>query len=115
MAIERRGVQGIRTMAGLHDQRRSRTTAGALIELSALANERQLLEREVARASRRGREIHRRLKEIESKEVRLMGIVRDGVPVQGGIDTPSPTSRFEPQAAPEVMPGGPLKVSEFSY
>ncbi|MFO0891266.1 MAG: GvpL/GvpF family gas vesicle protein [Isosphaeraceae bacterium] len=76
MAIDRKGVQGIRTMAALHDQRRTRTTAGALIELSALANEKMLLEREVARATRRGKEIQHRLREIDAKEVRLMQIVR---------------------------------------
>ena len=72
MAFERKGVQGIRTMAALVDQRRTRTPAGALIELSALANEKLLLDREVARASRRGIEIQRRLKEIAAKEGRLM-------------------------------------------
>src|SRR5271157_2609298 len=115
MAFERRGVQGIRTMAALVDQRRTRTPAGALIELSALANEKLLLDREVARASRRGIEIQRRLKEIAAKEDRLMKLA------QGAAPPPEPASQRlpVPSAAPETpveMPtSSRFKVSEFTY
>ncbi len=115
MATERNGVQGIRTMAGLHDQRRTRSKAGALVELSGLANEKLLLEREVARAARRGKNIQLRLKEIESKEARLMKVVRGELSPQEGMGGSSPTPRPEPQSALEVLPGGRLKVCEFSY
>ncbi len=115
MALERRGVEGIRTMAALVDQRRTRTPAGALIELSALANEKLLLDREVARASRRGIEIRRRLKEIAAKEDRLMKLA------QGAAPAPEPASQrlSAPSAAPETLVEMPtssrLKISEFTY
>ena len=115
MAFERKGVQGIRTMAALVDQRRTRTPAGALIELSALANEKLLLDREVARASRRGIEIQRRLKEIAAKEDRLMKLA------QGAAPAPEPAYQrsLVPSATPETpveMPtSSRFKISEFNY
>ncbi len=115
MAFERRGVQGIRTMAVLVDQRRTRTPAGAFIELSALANEKLLLDREVARASRRGIEIQRRLMEIAVKEDRLMKLA------QGAALPPEPVSETKPvpSAAPrtsmELPTSSRFKVSEFNY
>lgn len=115
MAIERRGVQIIRTMAALHDQRRTRTTAGAFIELSALANERMLLEREVARASRRGKEIQHRMEEIEAKETRLMKVVRGEISSQERPQEISQVSRIEPCANVEMLPNSRFRVSEFSY
>ncbi|MGC8642539.1 MAG: hypothetical protein ACP5XB_22005 [Isosphaeraceae bacterium] len=120
MAIDRKGVMGIRTMAALVDQRRTRTAAGALLELSALANEKLLLEREVARASRRGAEIRRRLKEIAAKEDRLMKIVQGAPPAQAASvqavppQTP-PSPAPEPVAVADPVLTGRFKISEFSY
>ncbi len=115
MAFERRGVQGIRTMAALVDQRRTRTPAGALIELSALANEKLLLDREISRAARRGIEIERRLKEIAAKEDRLMKLA------QGAAYAPEPVQHMRPVAttAPvntaEMPASSRFKISEFNY
>jgi hypothetical protein len=112
---ERKGVMGIRTMSALLEQRRSRTSAGALLELSAMANEKLLLEREVARASRRNTEIQRRLKEIAAKEERLMKIVRGAkfAPVEGCPARPALPA--EPVTTVEPPPSSRFKVSEFSY
>ncbi|MGA9925496.1 MAG: hypothetical protein WBQ29_19025, partial [Isosphaeraceae bacterium] len=77
-------------MAVLVDQRRTRTPAGALIELSALANEKLLLDREVARASRRGIEIQRRLMEIAAKEDRLMKLAQGAAPPSEPVSETKP-------------------------
>ncbi len=122
MPFERKSIQGIRTMAALVDQRKTRTPAGALIELSALANERLLLDREVARATRRGIEIERRLKEIAAKEDRLMKLVHSPTP----HELPAPESRsFTDETASPSMPAprtlpvstesSRFKLSEFTY
>ena len=50
MAIEKRGVQHIKTLAGLVDGRRTRTSSGALLELSMLEMEKQRLVLEMQRA-----------------------------------------------------------------
>jgi hypothetical protein len=115
VANERRGVGGIRTMAALHDQRRNRTAGGALLELSALSNEKLLLEREIARASRRGIEIARRLKEIAAKEDRLMKIVQGSAPVPGLVCETGLAPPAEPMIPAEVPPPSRFKVSEFNY
>ena len=41
MVTEKRGVQQIKTMGGIVDGRRTRTSAGALLELSMLEMEKQ--------------------------------------------------------------------------
>ncbi len=115
MAIDRKGLMGIRTMAALVDQRRTRTSAGALLELSALANEKLLLEREVARASRRGAEIRRRLKEIAAKEDRLMKIVNGTAPAPPAPSQAQPSPAAEPVAPADPVIAGRFKISEFSY
>jgi len=115
MAFERRGVQGIRTMAALVDQRRTRTPAGALIELSALANEKLLLDREVARASRRGIEIQRRLKEIAAKEDRLMKLVQGAAPPPEPVDETKPVFSATPRTPVEMPTSSRFKISEFTY
>lgn len=75
MAHERRGLQQVRTLAGLVDGRRARTSAGALLELSMLEMEKTRLTKEIARADHRCGEIRRRLDEINAKQRRLQGFV----------------------------------------
>ncbi len=115
MAFERRGVDGIRTMSALVDQRRTRTPAGALIELSALANEKLLLEREVARASRRGIEIQRRLKEIAAKEDRLMKLAQGAALAQEPASQRLPVSSAALETPAEIPTSSRFKISEFTY
>ncbi len=78
MLNERKGVQSIRTMGVLVDRRRARTSAGALLEMSALASEKERLQRELDRLGRRRSEIETRLAEIEVKGRRLQGFVKKG-------------------------------------
>ena len=75
MAFDKRGVQHLKTLAGLVDGRRSRTSSGALLELSMLEMERQRLTKEVERAARRGAEIRGQLAEIDRKQLRLQRFV----------------------------------------
>ncbi|MCW2313333.1 hypothetical protein [Rhodoferax antarcticus] len=71
MKIERRGVTHLRTMAGLRDARSSRTSHGALLELSMLEVEKLRLTGEVQRAERRCADIRKRIAEIDIKAQRL--------------------------------------------
>lgn len=80
MPQDRKGVQNLRTMAGKVDRRKSRTSGGALLELSILANERQRLQQEYERLTRRQAEINARLAEIAEKEARLQGFVQTATP-----------------------------------
>lgn len=75
MATERRPVLHIKTMAELVDVRRSRTSAGALLELAMLEMEKQRLKKEMLRAESRSAEIATRMHEIETKQVRLQSFV----------------------------------------
>ena len=75
MASLRRGVGSIRTMGSLVDNRKVRTPAGALLEMSAMANEKLLLQKELARWDRRHVEIQNRLGAIAAKERRLMAVI----------------------------------------
>lgn len=104
MAGSLRGLQSIRTMGVLVDKRRARTTAGALLELSAMANEKLLLQNEMTRWQRRSIEIQHRLAEISAKEKRLLALVQD--PANSPENGP-PTIEF---AAPHRM-----RNQEFSY
>jgi anti-sigma factor RsiW len=70
-ANRRKGTHGIKTIRVLLDGRRVRTPAAALMELSALSNERERLRAELARWMRREVEITARLAEIADKEARL--------------------------------------------
>ena len=115
MSFERRGVRGIKTMAALVDQRRTRTPAGALIELSALANEKLLLEREVARTSRRGVDIQRRFLEIAAKEDRLMKFAQGVIPPPGPIVQTETAPSAAPRTPMELPTSSRFKVSEFNY
>ncbi len=75
MVTEKRGVQQIKTMGGIVDNRRIRTSAGALLELSMLEMEKQRLSKEMKRAEQRCLEIQARVLEIETKQVRLQRFV----------------------------------------
>lgn len=75
MAFDKRGVQHLKTMAGLVDSRRTRTSSGALLELSMLEMEKQRLMLEVQRAERRCAEIRGRMAEIDKKGFRLQRFV----------------------------------------
>ena len=67
MAKNRKGVRSIRTMGGIADRRRVRTPAGALMEMSALANEKARLVMEVSRWRLRETQIKAQLSEIEER------------------------------------------------
>ena len=71
MPIEKRGVQNIKTMGGVVDGRRIRSSSGALLELSMLAMEKQRLKNEMLRSEMRCAEIRGRMGDIELKQVRL--------------------------------------------
>jgi len=75
VASEKRGVQHIKTMAGLVDGRRTRTSAGALLELSMLEMEKRRLMLEMQRAERRCAEIRERVADIDKKGLRLQRFV----------------------------------------
>lgn len=75
MATEKRGVQQIKTMGGIVDGRRIRTSAGALLELSMLEMEKQRLTKEMTRAEHRCLEIRARVAEIDTKQARLQRFV----------------------------------------
>ena len=75
MATEMRGVQHIKTMAGLVDGRRTRSSSGALLELSMLEMERQRLKKEMLRIEQRCAEVAGRINEIECKQLRLQRFV----------------------------------------
>lgn len=75
MATDKRGVQHIKTMAGLVDGRRTRSSSGALLELSMLEMEKQRLMKEMKRAEQRCIEIRGRMTEIETKQLRLQRFV----------------------------------------
>ena len=111
MATEKRGVLHIKTMAALVDVRRSRTSAGALLELSMLEMEKQRLNKEKARAEQRGLEINGRINEIEVKQRRLQSFVeRPSAEIQAHNTLP-PASPFPTHTAPTDR----LKRRQLSY
>ena len=75
MTHERKSVQQIRTLSELVDRRRTRTSAGALLELSMLETEKMRLARELRRTTARCKEIEDRMAEINTKQVRLKQFV----------------------------------------
>ena len=103
-----KGSRPSRTLSALVDRRRTRTPAGALLELSAMASEKQLLTREVDRWNRRNGEIQARLADIADKERRLMAVVG------GSIPDPSDVEAAKAVAAATAA-GSRIKVKEFSY
>ncbi len=76
MSIDRRGVTSLRTMAGLVDARRARTSQGALLELSMLEVEKTRLNSEMARAERRCADIRKRIVQINAKAQSLHRFVQ---------------------------------------
>ena len=121
MGRARRGVQGLRTMGELVDSRRTRTAAGALLELSAMANEKLLLEQELGRWKARHVEIRRRLSEIAAKEQRLKAMVHSspGGASAGVRTAPAPAKIPMEEAASEpaieAPPGRRVRIKEFTY
>lgn len=111
MATETRGVQHIKTMAGLVDGRRTRTSSGALLELSMLEMEKQRLMKEMRRSEQRCAEIRGRMTEIEAKQHRL----------QRFVDKPygeAQTNQALPAASPLPIHSAPtdrLKRRQLSY
>jgi predicted nuclease with TOPRIM domain len=103
MSGARKTLRGVKTMGSLVDLRRTRTAAGALLELSALANEKERLNKELTAAARRQAEIVERLKEIAAKEHRLQGFVKE--PDMVGIVCP--------QTPPDT--GRRIKAKEIRY
>lgn len=117
-------MQSIRTMGALVDNRRVRTPAGALLEMSAMANEKLLLQKELQRWERRHIEIKNRLIAIAAKERRLLAVIQaDQMPP--GVHNPSgnPSTSAAPswlaQSEPiqDVSPAtaSRFKVQELSY
>lgn len=94
-----RSLRSIRTVRSLVAGRKTRTRAGALLELSALATEKEMLTRELDRWHRRKREIETRLAEIAEKEQRLEAAAKA-----------APAAAPTPGAVP-----GELKVKSFEY
>lgn len=111
MATDKRGVQHIKTMAGLVDGRRTRTSSGALLELSMLEMEKQRLMKEMRRSEQRCAEIRGRMTEIEAKQHRL----------QRFVDKPygeTQTNQALPAASPLPIHSAPtdkLKRRQLSY
>lgn len=111
MATEKRGVQHIKTMAGIVDVRRTRSSSGALLELSMLEMEKQRLKKEMLRSEQRCVEIRGRMTEIETKQLRLQRFV-DG-PIGEFQTNPS-----LPSASPlpiHTAPTDRLKRRQLSY
>ncbi len=90
-----RSLRGIRTTGALADRRKSRTRAGALLELSVLANEKERLTRELRRWEQRKKEIEARLAEISEKERRLEEAAAAPAPVAAPA-APAPELRMKP-------------------
>lgn len=112
MGAETRGLQGIRTMGALLDHRRARTPAGALLELSAMANEKLLLQKELNRWKRRHSEIQARLAELAAKERRLLAYVQDPEAVAVAA---AAGARPSPMPAAEAAAPQNLRIKEFTY
>jgi hypothetical protein len=108
MANGTKGSRPIHTMSALVDRRRTRTAAGALLELSSMASEKQLLTREIERWARRNVQVQARLAEIADKERRLMRVVDGSMPAAADVAVA--------QANAAAASGGSrIKIKEFSY
>jgi hypothetical protein len=118
MAKEIRSVKSIKTMGGLLDNRRARTPSGALLEMSAMSNEKTLLHRELVRWKRRHVEIQRRLTEIAAKERRLLAVVQGGEMALGVVTETGAGESLAGNSMPTAVPAevsGRFKVQELSY
>jgi hypothetical protein len=112
MAAEKRGVLNIKTMAGLVDGRRIRTSAGALLEMSMIEMEKQRLKKEMLRAELRSAEIRARLAELEVKQHRLQLFVeRPNIDIQYNIPVFGAASPLPIHTAPTDR----MKRRQLSY
>jgi len=114
-------------MGALVDNRRVRTPAGALLEMSTMANEKLLLQKELQRWEHRHVEIQNRLAAIAAKERRLMVVIQaDQMPP--GVHAPTgdaknsgnaagPSWLAQVDASRDVSPAAAsrIKVQELSY
>jgi hypothetical protein len=117
-ASNRRGIGSIRTMRSLVDARKTRTPATALLELSSLAYEKELLQRELERRQRRHEEITSRLAEIADKEQQLRAIADVGAappPAAEEDGSESPTPRRRSHARKQAEPPPEFQVTEWNY
>lgn len=114
MAFDKRGVQHLKTLAGLVDGRRSRTSSGALLELSMLEMERQRLTKEVERAARRGAEIRGQLAEIDRKQLRLQRFVEKRTASAAAESGSAPLPASSPLQI-HTAPADKLKRRQLSY
>lgn len=102
-----RTVTNLKTMAGLVDARRARTSSGALFEWAMLETEKGRLTQEIERAERRADDIRRRLAEIGEKQSRLEQFVKKPSDEQ---------PRTEPSALPSFsVPDKRLKQWRLTY
>jgi hypothetical protein len=108
MSIERRGLTHLRTMAGLGDARRSRTSHGALLELSMLGAETLRLTAEMQRADRRCADIRKRIAEIDIKAHRLYRFVEKPLVDESSV------AEADPHPTRTVSPGK-VKSRRLSY
>jgi hypothetical protein len=115
VAQEQRGLRTIKTIGGLMDNRRARTPSGALLEMSAMSNEKTLLHKELARWKRRHVEIEIRLNAIAAKERRLLAVVQGGEMALGVVTDAVDTSAGKPSMAVPPEVSGRFKVQELSY
>jgi hypothetical protein len=115
VAKEQRGLRTIKTIGGLMDNRRARTPSGALLEMSAMANEKTLLHKELARWKRRYVEIETRLNAIAAKERRLLGVVQGGEMALGVVTDAVDTIAGKPSTTVPTEVSGRFKVQELSY
>jgi hypothetical protein len=115
MAQEQRGLRTIKTIGGLMDNRRARTPSGALLEMSAMSNEKTLLHKELARWKRRHVEITARLNAIAAKERRLLAVVQGGEMALGVVTDAVETISDKPSMAVPTEVSGRFKVQELSY
>ncbi|MFT5560494.1 MAG: hypothetical protein ACI9Z9_000369 [Litorivivens sp.] len=107
MTIERRGVTHLQTMAGLRDARSSRTSHGALLELSMLGAEKLRLTAEMQRAERRCADIQKQIAGIDTKALRLHRFVeKPFVDADAAAADPLPI---------HTMPSGKVKSRRLSY
>lgn len=111
MATEKRGVLHIKTMAGLVDGRRTRTSSGALLEMSMIEMEKQRLMKEMLRSEQRCVEIRGRIAEIEAKQRRIQKFVE--VPF-GEMQTNRPLLAASPLPI-HAAPTDRLKRRQLSY
>lgn len=121
MASDKKTIRSVRTLSQLLDRRRTRTASGAFLELSALANERARLRRELERWERRQQEIMGRLAEIQEKEQMLAAIVQTEMPPlspSGSNQEPmkaAAVSRPRAASEPTYEIDGRFETKEFEY